>query len=164
MLGEGSGWIHWWGCSTSICSSLSSERGLEEGEGSVLCGQPSQGVNGVTGCLLEPGNHLSAVNLGQRGTKVSQTLELAPQPDLANPPERKSAQDVGLQSRETSFKFPHRPGGVNSVRAEGSIPTLLSGIRAGKRLQSLQDEKEIKLQRTKPQYPRCRLIHSVKPI
>lgn len=63
MLAEGSGWIRCWGCSASICSYLSSERGLEEGEGSVQCGQPSFEVNGVKGCLLEVGNCLSAVHL-----------------------------------------------------------------------------------------------------
>lgn len=63
MLEEGSGWIHCWRCSVSICSYLSSEMGLEEGEGSVLCGQPSLEVNGVKGCLLEVGNYLSAVKL-----------------------------------------------------------------------------------------------------
>lgn len=36
VLEEGSEWIH---CSASICSYLSSGMGLEEGEGSVLCGQ-----------------------------------------------------------------------------------------------------------------------------
>lgn len=73
-LEEGSGWIHCWGCSASICSYLSSEGGLEEGEGAVLCGQPSFKVNGVKGCLLEVGNYPSAVHSWQSWTEMSQTL------------------------------------------------------------------------------------------
>ena len=96
--------------------------------------------------------------------EVSQNFRIrSPARLLANPPNRKSTEAVGLQRAQSRqpflFSSPFRLREVNNVREEESIPTLLSGIRTGKKLYSLQDEKEIKLQHTKTQYPSCRLIH-----
>jgi len=110
---------------------------------------------------LEVGNDLLLVVhlliCYKEAAEVSQNLRTgSPAGLLANALKRKSTPAVGLQraqSRQPVFLFfsPFSLNEVNSVRREESILTLLSGIRTGERLCSLQDEKEIKLQPAK--YP-----------